>query len=170
MSIDATSVALSSQIPRGKVFYRVVEVRPMVNFADLLDFFFCQISPVVPVAELLGHRLLPVRDRVTDKPTKITISPELRDALLRIALETDVVAEFRGTESWRVAAVSAARWLLRCAAESEDMPRSMHSTLRQIANVAKRMSSHQISEQRTKSGELRMELEKFLDDDEEEET
>jgi hypothetical protein len=41
----------------------------------------------------------------------------------------------------------------------------MHSTLRQIAELARRMSARS-SEQRTKSGEMALELDKFLDDDE----
>ena len=83
---------------------------------------------------------------------------------MRIALETDVIAEHRGVESWRVAAVSGARWLLRCAAECDDMPRMMHQSLRQIAALARHMSTR--AEKRTKSGEMALELEKFLDDDE----
>src|SRR5271157_292491 len=102
---------------------------------------------------------------MSDGPTKYTIPASLRDELLRIALETDVIAEHRGVESWRVAAVSGARWLLRCAAECDDMPRMMHSALRQIAELARRMSSRE-TDRRTKSGEMALELEKFLDDDE----
>jgi hypothetical protein len=102
---------------------------------------------------------------MSDGPAKYTIPARLREELLRIALETDVVAEYRGIESWRIAAVSGARWLIRCAAECDDMPRMMHSTLRQIAELARRMSARS-SEQRTKSGEMALELDKFLDDDE----
>jgi len=98
-------------------------------------------------------------------PIKYTIPQALRDALLKIALETDVVAEYRGIESWRLAAVSAARWLLRVAATSDEMPKSFHSMLRNIAQLARRMSSSQDQSARTKSGQLRLELERFLDDD-----
>jgi hypothetical protein len=101
---------------------------------------------------------------MSDGPNKYTIPASLREELLRIALETDVIAEHRGVESWRVAAVSGARWLLRCAAECEDMPRMMHSSLRQIAALARQMSSR-ASEKRTKSGEMALELDKFLDDE-----
>jgi hypothetical protein len=101
---------------------------------------------------------------MSDGPTKYTIPTSLREELLRIALETDVIAEHRGVESWRVAAVSGARWLLRCAAECDDMPRMMHQSLRNIASLARHMSSR--AEKRTKSGEMALELEKFLDDDE----
>jgi len=102
---------------------------------------------------------------MVDGPIKYTIPIALREELLRIALATDVIAEHRGVERWRVAAVSGARWLLRCAAECDDMPRMMHSTLRQIAELARRMSSRDV-DRRTKSGEMALELEKFLDDDE----
>jgi hypothetical protein len=102
---------------------------------------------------------------MSDEPTKYTIPSVLREELLRIALETDVIAEHRGIESWRIAAVSGARWLIRCAAECDGMPRMMHSTLRQVAELARRMSVKS-SEKRTKSGEMALELEKFLDDDE----
>lgn len=113
---------------------------------------------------------------MTNKPTKYTIPAALREELLRIALETDVIAEHRGVESWRVAAVSGARWLLRCAAECDDMPRMMNSSLRQIAALAKQMSSRDVEkkelakqssdiEKRTKSGEMALELEKFLDEE-----
>ncbi len=97
-------------------------------------------------------------------PTKYAIPVALREELLRVALGTDVIANYRGIESWRVAAVSGARWLIRCAAECDDMPRMMHSTLRMIASMAKKMSYY--GERRTKSGEMALELEKFLDDDE----
>lgn len=90
---------------------------------------------------------------------------ELRDALLRIALETDVIAEYRGIESWRLAAVSAARWLLRVAATSDDMPKSFHSLLRNIATLAKKMSNNQ-PPVGTKSGQLRLELDRFTEEDE----
>lgn len=75
-----------------------------------------------------------------------------------------MIADYRGVESWRVAAVSGARWLLKCAAECEDMPRRMYETLRNIAELANRMSSREDG-RRTKSGEMSLELEKFLDDD-----
>jgi hypothetical protein len=101
---------------------------------------------------------------MSDGPAKYTVPSALRDKLLQLALDTDVVAEYRGVESWRVAAVSGARWLLRCAAECDDMPRMMHSALRQIAALARHMSTR-ASERRTKSGEMALELEKFLDDD-----
>ncbi len=101
---------------------------------------------------------------MSNGPTKYTVPMELRHELLRIALETDIIAEYRGIDSWRVAAVSAARWLIRCSAECEDMPRTMYSTIRQIATLARRMSSKSY-ENRTKSGELEIEL----DSDEEDE-
>jgi len=99
-------------------------------------------------------------------PTKRTVPRELREELLDIALRTDVVAEHRGFDTWRVAAVSAARWLIRLAAEADDMPRGLRSTLRQIAVAAGRISNDPSPEgRRTKSGELRLELDKFLDED-----
>jgi hypothetical protein len=102
-----------------------------------------------------------------DGPTKYTMPTALREKLLQIALETDIIAEYRGVESWRIAAVSGARWLLRCAAESDDMPRMMTASLRKIASLAKRMSTHDTSKhKRTISGELTLELEKFIDEDE----
>ena len=101
---------------------------------------------------------------MADEPTKYTIPASLREKLLKIALDTDVVAEYRGVESWRIAAVSGARWMIRCAAECDDMPRMMCSALRQVAALARQMSSRD-PEKRTKSGEMALELEKFLDDD-----
>jgi len=100
-----------------------------------------------------------------DNPIKYTIPQALREALLKISLDTDVVAEYRGIESWRLAAVSAARWLLRTAATSEDMPKQLHSVLRNVAQVAKKMSQSKDHEVRTKSGQLRLELERFLGED-----
>lgn len=75
-----------------------------------------------------------------------------------------MVAEFRGIETWRIAAASAARWLLRCAAEYNDMPRQMGSTLRHVAGLTRRMSSNQDEEYG--SGEMTQELEKFLEEEE----
>jgi len=104
---------------------------------------------------------------MSDGPVKRTIPVELREKLLEIALQTDVVAEHRGIETWRVAAVSAARWLIRVAAESEDIPRGLQATLRQVAAAAHKISGRADHvERRTKSGELRIELAKFLDEDE----
>ena len=45
------------------------------------------------------------------------------------------------------------------------MPRSMTSALRQIAALTKRMSTGTNDKKRTVSGELTLELEKFLDED-----
>jgi len=102
-----------------------------------------------------------------DGPTKYIVPTALREKLLKTALETDVIAEYRGIESWRVAAVSGARWLLRCAAECEDMPKLMGASLRQIASLSRRMSTQSSDRNvRTISGEINLELDKFLDEDE----
>lgn len=103
-------------------------------------------------------------ENMTEGPVKRTIPKELRERLLDISLQTDIIAEHRGIDSWRVSAVSAARWLLRTAAESDDIPRGMKATLRQIAGIAAKMSD-MAQERRTESGELRLELERFRDDE-----
>lgn len=74
---------------------------------------------------------------------KIPMPKELREALLRLAVGTDVISEHRGVESWRVAAVTAARWLLRVAALSPDMPQQMQRTVRSIADLSRRMNAAQ---------------------------
>jgi hypothetical protein len=72
---------------------------------------------------------------------KSTVPKELRDALLKIAVETDVISEHRGVDSWRVSAVTAARWLLRAAALAPDIPRHMQQAVRSVADLARRMNA-----------------------------
>jgi hypothetical protein len=74
-------------------------------------------------------------------PQKTTVPKELRDALLKIAVETDVISEHRGVDSWRVSAVTAARWLLRAAALAPDIPRHMQQAIRSVADLARRMNA-----------------------------
>ncbi len=88
-------------------------------------------------------------------PTK-----ELQEELLRLAVGTDVISEHRGVETWRVAAVTAARWLLRVAALAPDMPLYMQRTVRSIADLARRMNSAQNG-----SGEYAITLPKDFDED-----
>lgn len=52
---------------------------------------------------------------------KDEVPEELREELLRVALATDVAARWR-LAPWRVAAVCAARWLLRAAALADRPP------------------------------------------------
>lgn len=75
------------------------------------------------------------------QPQKTTVPKELRDALLRIAVDTDVISEHRGVDSWRVSAVTAARWLLRAAALAPDLPRHMQQAVRSVADLARRMNA-----------------------------
>jgi hypothetical protein len=68
------------------------------------------------------------------------IPDKLQKELLRIAISTDIVSEF-DIDSWRVSAVTAARWLLRVAAVSEQMPESLQREVRQIKEIAKKMNA-----------------------------
>lgn len=89
---------------------------------------------------------------------------ELREALLKLAVGTDVISEHRGVESWRVSAVTAARWLLRVAALAPDLPLQMQRTVRSVADLARRMNSSQKG-----SGEYIVEIPDLDEDLEEEE-
>lgn len=92
------------------------------------------------------------------------MSKELREALLKLAVGTDVVSEHRGLDPWRVSAVTAARWLLRAAALAPDMPRHMQQAIRSVTDLARRMNAA------TKgSGEYVIDVpDEFRDEDEEE--
>lgn len=90
---------------------------------------------------------------------------ELREALLKLAVDTDVVSEHRGIDPWRVSAVTAARWLLRAAALAPDLPRHMQQAVRSVADLARRMNAAQKG-----SGEYAIGLpDEFKDEDDEEE-
>lgn len=66
---------------------------------------------------------------------------ELKEALLKLAVATDVISEHRGVDPWRVAAVTAARWLLRTAAVAPEMPRTLQAAVRQVTELARRMNT-----------------------------
>lgn len=71
-------------------------------------------------------------------PERISVPHELRSALLQIAVATDVICDYRGIDRWRVAAVTAARFLLRYAAEAPDTSYSFKRVLQNIARLAER--------------------------------
>jgi len=96
-------------------------------------------------------------------PQRTPVPKELREALLKLAVGTDVVSEHRGVDGWRVAAVTAARWLLRAAALAPDAPKHMQQAVRSVADLARRMNAT------TKgSGEYEIELPDPFKSDEEE--
>jgi hypothetical protein len=93
------------------------------------------------------------------------VPKELREALLKLAVGTDVVSEHRGVDPWRVSAVTAARWLLRAAAVAPDVPRHMQQAIRSVADLARRMNTAQKG-----SGEYTVDVpNEFKDGDDEEE-
>jgi len=93
-------------------------------------------------------------------PQRTQVPKELKDALLKLAVGTDVVSEHRGVDPWRVSAVTAARWLLRAAALAPDVPRHMQQAVRSVADLARRMNAA------TKgSGEYEIELPDEFDKD-----
>jgi hypothetical protein len=63
------------------------------------------------------------------RPKKSPPNEELREKLLKIAIETDVVAHHIYLDNWRLSAVIAARWLLRAAAEAPKMPKEFQQTI-----------------------------------------
>lgn len=87
----------------------------------------------------------------------------LREALLKLAVDTDVVSEHRGVDPWRVAAVTAARWLLRAAAIAPDMPRHLQQAVRSVADLARRVNAQK------GSGEYAIDIPNELKDGEDEE-
>lgn len=64
---------------------------------------------------------------------------DLKQELLRLALETDVAGEHH-LRGWRLDAVCAARWLLRAAALAPAIPPGMRPLLRSIRDAADRLS------------------------------
>lgn len=74
-------------------------------------------------------------------PQKTPVPAELREALLKLAVGTDVISEHKGVDNWRVSAVTAARWLLRAAALAPDLPQQMQRTIRSVADLARRMNA-----------------------------
>jgi hypothetical protein len=97
-------------------------------------------------------------------PQRTPVPKELREALLKLAVGTDVVSEHRGIDPWRVSAVTAARWLLRAAALAPDLPRHMQQAIRSVADLARRMN-----ETRKTSGEYVINIPNELDVEDEEE-
>lgn len=93
---------------------------------------------------------------------KIPVPKELREALLKLAVGTDVISEHRGVDGWRVSAVTAARWLLRLAALSPDIPQSFQRTVRSVADLARRMNAAHGG-----SGEYSINIPDVEDDEEE---
>jgi len=66
---------------------------------------------------------------------RISVPDELREILNRIALSTDEIAEYKGIDPWRIEAVTAARWLILCAANFPELSTSNRLAIREVKRL-----------------------------------
>ena len=66
---------------------------------------------------------------------KIPVPDELRAGLNKIALATDCIAEHKNIDLWRIEAITAARWLIFCAANSEELSTCNKLAIREVKRL-----------------------------------